>query len=158
MVYPNPEKEYQYREELLLRMQEMLEAIMQRNAQERQYIRQEEQLADGHLYVLFFLFKKGVCKASDIAHQLDISSGAVTGLTDKMLSMGLIHRERSEEDRRVVLLSLTEKGKETFNRLRAARAKQLNALFSNIETGDLEKLNEIYLKIVSKRKVDNVDV
>jgi DNA-binding MarR family transcriptional regulator len=48
-----------------------------------------------------------VALARDLGH----NSGATTRLVDSLEEKGLINRERDEEDRRIVRLSLTETGK-----------------------------------------------
>ncbi|WP_018757130.1 MarR family winged helix-turn-helix transcriptional regulator [Paenibacillus terrigena] len=140
-------KQQEEREVLLHQLHDMMEVILQKNSPDRHYLRDVEHLGAGSMYVLNALYQKGVCRASDIAHSLEITSGAVTGLTDKLLYMGLIHRERSEEDRRVVLLSLSDQGRETYMRLRNARSERLKAAFSHVGTDEIECLHQILSKI-----------
>ncbi|MDO5291448.1 MAG: MarR family transcriptional regulator [bacterium] len=47
-----------------------------------------------------------------IADALQISKPAVSVMIRKLLSMGLVEKEKSEEDRRVIYVELTEKGKQ----------------------------------------------
>lgn len=144
------EEEQQHRQQQLHQLHDLMEAILHRNSPDRHYLREVEHLGAGSMYVLNTLYQKGVCRASDIAHSLEVTSGAVTGLTDKLLFMGLIHRERSEEDRRVVLLSLSERGRETYMRLRNNLGERMKAAFSKIETSELEYINKVLSKIISE--------
>ena len=48
--------------------------------------------------------------AVDVARQLSLSSGATTIVLNQLETEGLIQRVRSEEDRRIVWLSLTDEG------------------------------------------------
>jgi DNA-binding MarR family transcriptional regulator len=109
-----------------------------------------EGLADGHIFVLMMLYNKSVNKASDVSCELGITSGAVTGLTDKLVGMGLIRRERSEEDRRVVLLSLTDKGKEAIEQVRRVRQERLGKLFDRMDEDDLRTMERVFSKFVAK--------
>lgn len=106
-------------------------------------------LADGHIVVLSLLMKSATLKASDLASELCITSGAVTGLTDKLAGMGLVARERSEEDRRVVLLSLTEEGKACVARVRKERMERIASLFGKLEEEDLLKLLDVFQKLLN---------
>ena len=58
---------------------------------------------------------------SDLSTELGISQSAATALADRMMKGNYISRERSEEDRRVVKLVITDEGRkllETFSKSR----------------------------------------
>ena len=48
---------------------------------------------------------------SSVAKILSVTVGTLTIAINSLVKKGYVHRERSEEDRRVVLISLTEKGR-----------------------------------------------
>ena len=48
---------------------------------------------------------------SSVAKALSVTVGTLTISVNSLVKKGYVHRERSEEDRRVVLISLTEKGR-----------------------------------------------
>lgn len=48
---------------------------------------------------------------SSVARILSVTVGTLTIAVNSLVKKGYVNRERSEEDRRVVLISLTEKGK-----------------------------------------------
>ncbi len=48
---------------------------------------------------------------SSVAKIMSVTVGTLTIAINSLVKKGYVHRERSEEDRRVVLISLTEKGK-----------------------------------------------
>ena len=50
----------------------------------------------------------------EIAHDLRITVGTLTTAITKLIKKGYVERKRIEEDRRVVLIKLTEKGDEAF--------------------------------------------
>src|SRR5690348_5610256 len=114
------------KELLMTDLQAQLEKFVQKVKLASHQIKTDDNLADGQIFLLFLLCRKDVCKASDIANEIGITSGAVTGMTDKLVNMGLIHRDRSEEDRRVVLLSLTGQGKEMVNKIKASRFERIS--------------------------------
>ena len=49
---------------------------------------------------------------SSVAKIMSVTVGTLTIAINSLVKKGYVHRERSEEDRRVVLISLTEKGKQ----------------------------------------------
>lgn len=62
--------------------------------------------------VMMILWEEDVLPVNDIAKKLILNTNTITPLLKRMESMGLIKRERSEEDERKVLVKLTEKGEE----------------------------------------------
>jgi DNA-binding MarR family transcriptional regulator len=134
-------------QEMVQEMQILLERILHKLRQHLHQPQTRNQLANGQIFVLMMLFKQEICKASDIASQLGVTSGAVTGLTDKLVNLGLMKRIRSEEDRRVVHFSLTEKGIETAKAIRQERLEKLVSLFTKLEHEDLEKMLDVFTKL-----------
>jgi DNA-binding MarR family transcriptional regulator len=51
---------------------------------------------------------------SSVARDLDITIGTLTIAINNLLRKGYVNRTRSDEDRRIVLISLTEKGEDAF--------------------------------------------
>lgn len=62
------------------------------------------------IMVLGLLADRGRCTMSELKAALEVTTGAVTGLVDRLERQGLVQRAPSEEDRRVTYLSLTEAG------------------------------------------------
>ncbi|HWJ03609.1 MAG TPA: MarR family transcriptional regulator [Verrucomicrobiae bacterium] len=89
---------------------------------------QDGTLSAHQLYFLLYLEKRQTCTPSDIAQDFGITLGAVTGFVDRLYKLELISRTRSEEDRRLVLIELTDKGREFLQ----AFAKEREAKFARI--------------------------
>jgi DNA-binding MarR family transcriptional regulator len=90
--------------------------LMRRLVRER---RMRDPLADLHtnltgpqIHVLANLGVAGVpMPMHELAHQINASSPAMTGIIDRLERQGLVQRVRDDDDRRVVLISLTEDGR-----------------------------------------------
>jgi DNA-binding MarR family transcriptional regulator len=61
-------------------------------------------------YPLWKIERDGPCSAQELARDMDIDAGATTRLIDRLAAKGLVERERSAADRRVVMLRLTAAG------------------------------------------------
>jgi DNA-binding MarR family transcriptional regulator len=59
---------------------------------------------------LLILRLGGTCAVTKLMRELDSDAGALSRLLDRLEAKGLCQRERSTEDRRVVMVSLTEEG------------------------------------------------
>lgn len=78
---------------------------------------------------LFKLARGKACTAAEMARVCELDAGATTRLLDRLEDKGLIQRERSEEDRRVINLSLTREGKQA--------AKVVPEVLSRVHNGAL---------------------
>ncbi|MET3807751.1 DNA-binding MarR family transcriptional regulator [Nakamurella sp. UYEF19] len=64
---------------------------------------------------------------SRIARETALTSGGFTKLADRLIGMGLVHRARDENDRRVIHLELTAQGERVAVRVEALTAQALRA-------------------------------
>lgn len=60
--------------------------------------------------VLALLMRNGPMNQKEIQQQLSVKAGSASELISKLETKGLLERSRDENDRRKVVLSLTEKG------------------------------------------------
>ncbi|WP_201330007.1 MarR family winged helix-turn-helix transcriptional regulator [Lactobacillus nasalidis] len=109
-------------------------------------------LFPGQPKVLQVLLEHDGEKARDIGRQCVMDKSTMTGLLKKMEARGLITRRVSNEDKRVVNIFLTEKGRE--------KAKQVNAIGAKIDEQALSVLSdeekEILFRLLNK-VLDNME-
>lgn len=65
---------------------------------------------------------------STVAKSLSVTTGTLTISINGLVKKGYVDRVRSEKDRRVVLISLTEKGKQAFFRHQDFHQRMVNAI------------------------------
>jgi DNA-binding MarR family transcriptional regulator len=106
-----------------------------------------------HYTVLWFLARRGspegVPMGAVIDGQLNRASDA-TRLADRLTALGMIERLASESDRRVVLVRLTDEGREAYSRL----TREIQALhrrqWSGLSPGELEQLRRLLAKVLGE--------
>ena len=76
------------------------------------------------------LYHLGPMSQSDICAKLLKSSGNITLVIDNLERRGLVHRQRDSEDRRVVIVSLTEQGRELIERIFPGHVKAIEEQMS----------------------------
>ncbi|WP_234117450.1 MarR family winged helix-turn-helix transcriptional regulator [Clostridium hydrogenum] len=88
---------------------------------------------------------------SEVANDLSITVGTLTIAISNLVKKGYVQRQRSEQDRRVVKIALTKKGKLAFrvhkkfhSDMVKATVEGLNPEEEGILTSALEKLNEFF--------------
>jgi DNA-binding MarR family transcriptional regulator len=76
-------------------------------------------LSDAQYWLLFALRDHHELPSSELACAAELSPGTATEMLDGLAAAGLVTRVRSERDRRVVLTSLTERGRTLVEERRA---------------------------------------
>ncbi len=76
-----------------------------------------DQLSWTGFTALFVLWVWGEQESRHLAEQCGVTKGTLTGVVTTLHSRGLLERRTNPRDRRLVVLSLTDKGTETIRRL-----------------------------------------
>lgn len=93
-----------------------------------------------HLNVLMILRSRGPLTMTHLAELLDVSVASATGIIDRMEKKGVIERRRSDQDRRVVEVYVTDGGQQVFSAIEAERRLRLTQLLGSIGDADLAAL------------------
>ena len=75
-------------------------------------IEHETSLTSPQLWVIKLLKETPPMKVSELARRMYLNPATMVGLLDRLEAKGLLKRTRSEKDRRVVHIDLTEQGHE----------------------------------------------
>lgn len=109
--------------------------------------------------VLMVLWEREECTVKEIGEALYLDSGTLTPLLKRLQSAGLINRERSAQDERKVLITLTDSGRELRNKaLSIPESIQGDACLNSTEfetllgqfKGLLEKVHETNINAAKK--------
>lgn len=102
----------------------------------------------GQRRILVTILKHESLTQKELQDILDISSGALSEILQKMEDSELICRQKTHCDKRQITLSLTPKGVERAQRTRAHYVKTLDRMFECLSTEEKSKLGEILTKLV----------
>jgi len=86
---------------------------------------------------------------SSIAHRLSVTVSTLTTNMNGLEKKGYIGRERSLEDKRVVYVLLTEKGKKAFFHHRDFHKKMIKAIVKDLNEEEMEILYRCLLNLTS---------
>lgn len=86
--------------------------------------------------------------AGELAEHLDLSTGAMTNRLDGLEERGLITRERATDDRRSVLVRMTEEGAGIITQAVEAAGKEETAFLSALSESERRRLNELLRTLV----------
>jgi DNA-binding MarR family transcriptional regulator len=102
--------------------------------------------------ILKTLNNSGPQKASELSEVTQITPGAITGASDKLVSEGYAMRRGAEKDRRVVYLEITDKGKQLIESTIESQNIIVAKFFKGLPDEDINHLIRIYNRIL-----DNLD-
>ena len=93
-----------------------------------------------HVHIMWLLAHHGAMPMSRVAEMLDVSLSNATGLIDRMEERGLVERLRVPDDRRVVLVSLSDRGRRTLEEIELLRGDQIETILARLDFAQLNRL------------------
>lgn len=90
------------------------------------------------LHVMSMLDRHGDMPMSRLAEMVDVSLSNATGLVDRMEERGFVERVRVPDDRRVVLVRITETGRRMVDDIEVLRAETLRTVLDRLDPGQLD--------------------
>ncbi|MBJ7894598.1 MarR family winged helix-turn-helix transcriptional regulator [Bacillus atrophaeus] len=99
----------------------------------------ERTITPTQMYMLSLLDKGEASTVSELRKRLDLTSGAATIAINRLIEGQYIKRERDQGDRRVVRLSMTDKGMEIYQKLNEQFQVTYSQLFKDFSAEELEQ-------------------
>jgi DNA-binding MarR family transcriptional regulator len=82
--------------------------------------------------LLLFLLEKDQVTSKYLGEKTELDSATLTGVLDRLAKVGLIERRENPDDRRAILVCLTEQGQETANRIQNIVEDENQAFLTNL--------------------------
>jgi len=98
-------------------------------------------------YILDRLANVGPQKVADLAAALQITSGAITARSDKLIKEGYAVRSRSTEDRRIVYLTITSEGEAKLKAISEQWEKLIERFFDSFTEEEIKEQISHYERI-----------
>lgn len=89
---------------------------------------------------LFFIANQRSTNFTKLASALGVTPSNVTGIIDRLVEQGLVSRQENPEDRRMLILRVTDKGESVTTSLRERRASHMSEILTHLS---LEELNSV---------------
>ncbi|MCR5595165.1 MAG: MarR family transcriptional regulator [Lachnospiraceae bacterium] len=103
------------------------------------------------IHVIEAIGDEGERNMTSVAKSLEVTTGTLTISVNSLVKKGMVSRVRSEEDRRVVLVSLTEAGRELNRRHTQFHEKMIAEITGDLSEEEqhtlaraLDKLNDFF--------------
>ena len=95
--------------------------------------------------------------ATTISREVFLSPSTIVGILDRLEVKGLIKRERSQVDRRVVTVEVTELGKKIVKRSPSPLQERLQRRLSELSSAEQEEIASALERVVSFMEASDVD-
>jgi MarR family transcriptional regulator, organic hydroperoxide resistance regulator len=107
----------------------------------------EDELSTAHVRALFALDARKEATAGQIAEAAQLSPGSVTGMLDDLERAGIVTRVRATDDRRRVLVTLTDHGRTVLGKKRRRWAKRWEDAMAGVPERDLAAAADVMRRI-----------
>ena len=96
-------------------------------------LERESGLTGPQLLLMQCIYINGEITAGVIAREISLSQATVTTIIDRLESKGLLKRERNQEDKRKVMISLTDEGKVALEKAPTLMQESFISRFDHLE-------------------------
>lgn len=114
-------------------------------------------VTDAQWKPLWLLASGRAATANEMARLLEMDAGALTRLLDRLEAKGLLERERSDADRRVVHLRLTDAGREASAEVPHVLAAVNNDFLHGFSAADWTQLRQLIERMIANGNALPVD-
>ncbi|MBN1758708.1 MAG: MarR family transcriptional regulator [Chitinispirillaceae bacterium] len=105
-------------------------------------------LSKHELFTLMLVERKGEITMSQIAAYVNVSMSTATGIVDRLVKNGFLVRNRTETDRRIVIISLTEKAKKLVAEIQGIATRYITLIGESLSDEEKKFLFGIFTKII----------
>jgi DNA-binding MarR family transcriptional regulator len=99
------------------------------------------------LRLLVTLDRSGAVPMSVLAEEQVMTQASITGIVDELEERGLVERIRSKEDRRVINVGITGKGKDALEKGLARHREFIDEIMSDLTEKEAEELSSVMEKL-----------
>jgi DNA-binding MarR family transcriptional regulator len=107
----------------------------------------DEDMTNDQYYLLRYIKKKAKCTSTELASMFGVNKSAITAMTNRLVKKGLLQRTRDQNDRRVVYLTLTERGNEWITETEERIHKLVESFITKFSEEEIEAFIHTYEKL-----------
>ena len=141
--------------DLKVEVDQILEAIIYLYTESRRITKElarRAELTGPQLTVIKMLETVGDLSLSDLSDRIRAQNSTVTGIIDRMEREGLVTRERSKEDRRVVHIRLSAKGQSLAKEIPVEPMEIFKGALESLSAQEMRDLMRIMTKVAKRVK------
>lgn len=109
------------------------------------------------LVCLLTLAEKGPMTATTISREVFLSPSTIVGILDRLEEKGLVKRERASKDRRVVTVTVTQKGRQLADQAPSPLQDTLTEALQRLPESEQVEIAKSLERVVSLMEVQHID-
>lgn len=114
-------------------------------------------LTTSQLATLRQLGRRGALSAGDLARGISVSQATITGIVDRLEKSGLLTRCRDSQDRRRVVIELTDAGREVVATSPPPLHERFVVRLAELPPEEREEIDRVLRRIVEMMEVEDVE-
>lgn len=118
---------------------------------------QQHGITGPQLIVLREIAAMGLISAGDLAGRVSLSKGTVSGILERLEKRGLVVRQRSHDDRRLVLIRATDQGTAMLQSAPSPLQDQFVRKFSALQDWEQSLILSSVQRIVAMMQAEDID-
>ena len=115
----------------------------------------EGELPAREMRAIVILSTRGRCIMSDFANAIGVPMSTATHMIERLVRKGLVARVRSEKDRRVVHVELSDEGRKREHHFLQNRVAMGRDMLAPLSRGERELFLEMLVKMVQATRLDS---
>ncbi len=129
--------------EMLVRLFRSVNVIEERAIRTGEY----KDVTANDMHVMEAIGMDGMKNMTRVARSLEVTTGTLTIAVNSLVRKGYVDRVRSEEDRRVVLISLSDKGKRAYLHHSRFHERMISAVVEELTDEEQQVLGKALTKL-----------
>ncbi|MGD8985866.1 MAG: MarR family transcriptional regulator [Desulfobacteraceae bacterium] len=136
----------------------LIRRLMQGSSLYNKELNKKYQVSAPQLSSLLALHENGPLPPSQIAKYIMVNSSTVTGIIDRLEQKGLVQRSRISTDRRVITVTLTDKGRELAEHAPPPIQEKIVEGLQKLPPYEIEKIVQALTKLTYMLDVQDLEV
>lgn len=112
------------------------------------WIELDLKFSKSEIFTMLYLDRRKELTMTELVEYINSPMSTATGIADRLVRSGYIRRERSESDRRVVILTLTGKGSQLIKNLKDTIQVYIDMAVADLTEEELQVFAGIVFKIL----------
>jgi MarR family transcriptional regulator, organic hydroperoxide resistance regulator len=113
-----------------------------------EWLRLDMKFSKSEIFTMLLIDKRKEITMTELAEFIHSPMSTATGIIDRLVKNGYIKRDRSEQDRRIVVLMLAEKGAQEITRLKNLISEYAGRVAEGLTQEEMQVLTGIVRKVI----------
>lgn len=114
----------------------------------QEWINLDLEFSKSEIFTMLLVDKHGEIIMSQIADYINVSMSTANGVVERLVKSGYLTRDRSDIDRRIVLIRLTDKGKKLVEQLKSTIFQYVQLIYESLDDEERKLIFKIFNKVV----------